>query len=90
MMAQKVMRSAILFFDSTPSGRIATRFTKDITILDMMFPGICVFVTNSALRIISVAITVSIIQPYLFIVAFFASGFIRWCYKTGVGPMIEA
>lgn len=89
-MAEKVIRSPILFFDSNPSGRISTRFTKDLTIMDLMFPGICVFVTNSALRIISVAIVVATIQPYLFIVGAIASYFIRWCYKNGVGPMIEA
>lgn len=60
-MAYRVMRSPILFFDSNPSGRITTRFTKDIVIMDAAFGGIVVFTTSAALRIISVAITVSII-----------------------------
>jgi len=61
IMAEKVIRSPVVFFDSNPSGRISTRFTKDLTIMDLMFPGITVFVTNSALRIISVAIVVAVI-----------------------------
>lgn len=89
-MAMRVLRSPILFFDSNPSGRISTRFTKDLTIMDLMFAGICVFVTAAALRILSVAITVAVIQPILFVVAGIASCYIRWCYKTGVGPMVEA
>ena len=44
-MIEKVMRSPILFFDSNPSGRISTRFTKDLTIMDLMFSGIVVFTT---------------------------------------------
>jgi ABC-type multidrug transport system fused ATPase/permease subunit len=90
IMAEKVIRSPVVFFDSNPSGRISTRFTKDLTIMDLMFPGITVFVTNSALRIISVAIVVAVIQPWLFLVGGIAAIYIRWCYKTGVGPMIEA
>ena len=28
-MAERVMRATILFFDSNPSGRVVTRFSKD-------------------------------------------------------------
>ena len=33
-MAEKVVRSHILFFDSNPIGRVTTRFSKDMVILD--------------------------------------------------------
>jgi len=38
-MAERVIRSPILFFDSNPIGRISTRFSKDLVVLDMMLPG---------------------------------------------------
>jgi hypothetical protein len=44
-MAEKVIRSNIIFFDSNPSGRISTRFTKDLTILDNALPPITILVT---------------------------------------------
>lgn len=67
-MAEKVMRSNILFFDSNPIGRILTRFSKDMIILDIMIAGYTVFTFANIFRIISVFITVAIINPYLFIV----------------------
>jgi hypothetical protein len=33
-MIEKVIRSKILFFDSNPIGRIFTRFSKDVYVLD--------------------------------------------------------
>jgi ABC-type multidrug transport system fused ATPase/permease subunit len=33
-MTEKVIRAKILFFDSNPIGRILTRFSKDMVILD--------------------------------------------------------
>jgi len=37
-MAERVIRSPILFFDSNPIGRISTRFSRDLVVLDMMLP----------------------------------------------------
>lgn len=33
---ERVLRSPILFFDSNPSGRINTRFSKDIAVMDFI------------------------------------------------------
>lgn len=44
-MAWKVLRSKIQFFDSNPIGRVTSRFTKDMMMLDVLFAGITVFVT---------------------------------------------
>lgn len=33
-MTESVLRARILFFDSNPIGRIVTRFSKDITVID--------------------------------------------------------
>jgi len=44
-MAEMVIRSKILFFDSNPSGRIATRFTKDLAMSDFILPALLAIVT---------------------------------------------
>jgi len=44
-MTEKVIRSKILFFDSNPSGRIITRFMKDMALLDFLLPALIAIVT---------------------------------------------
>lgn len=88
-MTYRVIRAMILFFDSNPSGSISTRFTKDMTIMDNMFPGLTVFCTMNMLRIFSVCITVIIVNPWLFIVGGVALSYIVYIYKIGIRPMIE-
>ena len=44
-MTEKVLRSSMVFFDSNPIGRITTRFSRDMTIVDMALPPITVIVT---------------------------------------------
>jgi len=36
-MGQKVIRAKILFFDSNPIGRITSRFSTDVAMVDGMF-----------------------------------------------------
>jgi len=88
-MAEKVMRSPILFFDSNPIGRITTRFSKDMTLMDVMFPNVTVLVTQGILRSIIVMITVGIINPYLFIAALFAMVYMNWVMKTASASMVQ-
>ena len=38
-MCEKVLRANILFFDSNPIGRILTRFSKDMAVLDLIVPS---------------------------------------------------
>lgn len=44
-MSEVVIRARVLFFDSNPIGRITTRFSKDMSILDAMIPNILIFAT---------------------------------------------
>ena len=44
-MTEKVLRANILFFDSNPIGRVTTRFSRDMTIIDTAISGLAVFVT---------------------------------------------
>jgi len=87
-MADKVLRAPILFFDSNPIGRITTRFSKDMTMLDMVFTNIAVMTTQGCLRSIVVMATVSYINPYLLIMAFLGFLYMLWVMGVGTPPMI--
>lgn len=64
----RVLRAKILFFDSNPIGRIVTRFSKDVAVLDYIVPILMIFIASGVFRTLTVAITVGIINPYLFII----------------------
>ena len=89
-MAWKVLRSKIQFFDSNPIGRITSRFTKDMMMLDVLFAGITVFVTQGVLRSIIVAITVSATNPLLLVACFLGAGYMYWIMKTAKRSMSDA
>ena len=44
-MSEKVLRSNILFFDSNPIGRILTRFSKDMAVMDLIAPSLSTMMT---------------------------------------------
>jgi ATP-binding cassette, subfamily C (CFTR/MRP), member 4 len=67
IVSERVIRAKILFFDSNPIGRIVTRFSKDILVLDFIVPAFFVYVINGVFRTVVVSITVGIINPWLFI-----------------------
>ena len=89
-MAEKVLRADITFFDSNPSGRITTRFSKDMTIIDVPLPPISVLVTQGILRALTVVITVSIVNPWLLIIALIALIYMTKVAKQGIPPMIDS
>lgn len=62
-MVERVIRARILFFDSNPVGRILTRFSKDISVLDIILPGQTVFATFGLFRTITVVMTLAVIHP---------------------------
>jgi len=37
-MTKAVLRAKMIFFDSNPIGRIITRFSKDMNVLDLVMP----------------------------------------------------
>lgn len=88
-MAEKVMRSNILFFDSNPIGRITTRFTKDLSISDNFIPGIGVFVAMFLFRICVTFITILVVNPWLIIILVFCLAIISQFAMLAIGPMIE-
>jgi len=44
VVSNRVLRANILFFDSNPIGRIVTRFSKDVAVLDFIIPTFVIFI----------------------------------------------
>mmetsp|Transcript_47668 Transcript_47668/g.34923 ORF Transcript_47668/g.34923 Transcript_47668/m.34923 type:complete len:233 (-) Transcript_47668:556-1254(-) len=63
--AIKLMRAKVAFFDENPSGKILTRFSKEITILDSVISFYLTAAGVGCFRSISVFITVCVVNPYL-------------------------
>ena len=70
-MTKKLVRAKVVFFDSNPIGRILTRFSKDMAVLDLIVPSISVLISNGLFRTISVGITLCIVNYWLLIPLFF-------------------
>ena len=68
----RLVRSKILFFDSNPIGRIFTRFSKDMSVMDLIMPNICGMATLTVFRTITVTITLIAIYPYMLAVVILA------------------
>ena len=79
----KTLRSKIVFFDSNPIGRILTRFSKEIGMIDNMLSIMVVFASNGAFRAVSVAIAVAIISPFILIPLFFAMIIMILVFRIG-------
>lgn len=88
-MVERIIRSKILFFDSNPIGRIFTRFSKDIAVLDIILPAIFALATFTIFRTLSVFITVVCVFPIMLVVVVFALAFMMLIVRKGAGPMRE-
>ena len=66
-MAETVIRSKIIFFDSNPIGRIVTRFSKDVVVIDLILPPLVIFITLGVFRSLAVAISIAVINPWILI-----------------------
>jgi len=64
---ETVLRADILFFDANPVGRILTRFSKDIAVMDFSIAPFFIWCSMGIFRAITVTITIGIINPWLFI-----------------------
>ncbi|XP_071508424.1 ATP-binding cassette sub-family C member 4-like [Diadema antillarum] len=69
LMFASVTRSPVLFFDTTPTGRIQNRFTKDIGIMDDQLPLTFFDFLQISLQIIGTVLITVIISYYTIIAA---------------------
>ena len=67
-MVERLARAKVVFFDSNPIGRIFTRFSKDLAMLDIRIVQVTTLATSTGFRTLSVFITLVIIYPYLLLV----------------------
>jgi len=61
-----------------------------MTVVDMFLPPIAVLVTQGMMRSITVIITVSIVNPWLLIVAAIGAVYMVYVVNKGIPPMIDA
>lgn len=90
LVTKRVLRANILFFDSNPIGRIVTRFSKDLSVMDFILPPYFIWISIGVFRAITVTIMVGIVNPYLFIglaVGIVLMSLVLW---WGELPMAEA
>lgn len=83
-----VLRAKILFFDSNPIGRIITRFSKDMMMVDMMIMPMLVFISQAVLRTVCVVIIVSLVNPMILVLTFIALIYMLFVLGRGVKPIV--
>jgi ABC-type multidrug transport system fused ATPase/permease subunit len=89
-MATRIMRSPILFFDSNPVGRVLTRFSKELVILDSMIGSMIAMITQSFARTIGVVISVITVNWIIIFPVLVAVCYMTYVMKKGKKTMIDA
>lgn len=89
-MCKKVLSAKIVFFDSNPVGRILTRFSKDMAVLDLVLPAISIIMTYGLFRALTVTISLVIVNPWLLIPTFASCCYIAYLMRAPSRVMLEA
>jgi len=89
-MCERILRANILFFDSNPIGRILTRFSKDMAVLDLVAPAVSILMTYGIFRAITVAFTLVLINYWLLIPAAISLCYLIYLMRNAKMAMIEA
>jgi len=89
-MVKRVLRAFVLFFDSNPIGRVMTRFSKDLIVIDIILSPIVMMITHGLFRAITVAISIAIISPYMLIVLVIVLIIMVCVMRVGSSAMVES
>lgn len=69
-MLMNIMASPMMFFDSTPIGRIINRFGKDIDVLDTLIPRNFEWVLDTSLTVTAVVVVIGYSTPMFLVMLF--------------------
>jgi ATP-binding cassette subfamily C (CFTR/MRP) protein 4 len=89
-MITQVLRAKIVFFDSNPTGRILTRFSKDVITFDLMFSVFFIMFIAGIFRSITVVITIFVINPYMIIPGAICLVIMIYVLRMGTKLMADA
>ena len=89
-MTESVLRAKIVFYDSNPIGRIVTRFSKDITVIDLLLTFYTIMITFGILKLVTTVIVVAIVNPYVLIPAFAMFALMIWLIRFASPALLEA
>lgn len=89
-MVETVIRAKVLFFDSNPIGRIYTRFSKDVNVLDLILPNLGALATFGIFRSITVTMVVCVIHPSMLVVLAVAFAIMTYLMIKAAGVLREA
>ena len=71
-------------------GRIITRFSKDMAVLDLIAPAVSILMTYGIFRALTVTISLVIINYWLLIPTFISVGYLVYLMRNAKTAMIEA
>ena len=89
-MTKKLLRAKIVFFDSNPIGRIITRFSKDMAVLDMVMPNFAVLISYGIFRAAAVGISLCIVNYWLVIPLVLTVSYFIYVVKHVTRALIDA
>lgn len=89
-MVDAVIRAPVLFYDKNPIGRMQTRFSKDVSTLDMLVPMGANFMSTGLFRTITVFAVVCYLQPILLVIIAIAGCFMYCSFSYAANLMIQS
>mmetsp|Transcript_44088 Transcript_44088/g.58517 ORF Transcript_44088/g.58517 Transcript_44088/m.58517 type:complete len:90 (+) Transcript_44088:154-423(+) len=89
-MAKTIVRAKVVFFDSNPIGRILTRFSKDMAVLDLIFPSTMVLASYGFFRVVSASIALTVVNVWLLMPICCVAVYFVYVARRAARAMIEA
>jgi len=89
-MSKRIVRAQVVFFDSNPIGRILTRFSKDMVVLDLIVPTVVVLISYGIFRTATVTVALCIVNYWLLIPLLLVLIYFVYVMKRAAQAMVEA